>query len=86
MLNMTKVELELISDTVMHLFSEKGIRYGVSYISKRYSKTNNEYLKSFDPKQRTKTNLIWLPNNLYGYTVPKFLPKSGFKWIGIWNE
>ena len=78
MLNMTKVELELISDTAMYLFSEKGIRYGVPYISKRYSKTSNKYLTSIDPKQRIKTNLIWLTNNFYGYTVSKFLPKSGF--------
>ena len=49
-LNMTKVELELISDADMHLFFEKGMRGGVSYISKRHGKTNNKYLKSYDPK------------------------------------
>ena len=38
MLNMTKIKLELISDP--HI--------GVSYISNRYSKTNNKYLKSYD--------------------------------------
>ena len=34
MLNMTKVELELISDAENHLFFEKGVKGGVSYISK----------------------------------------------------
>ena len=43
MLNKTK--LELISDSDMYIFSEKGMRGGVSYISNRYSKTNNKYLK-----------------------------------------
>ena len=41
-LNMTKVELELISYTYLYLFLEKGMRVGVSYISKRYSKFNNK--------------------------------------------
>ena len=40
MLNMTKVELKLISDADVHLFFEEGMR-GV--ISKRYSKANNKY-------------------------------------------
>ena len=38
MLNMTKAELELISDADMCLFFEKGMRNGDSYISKKYSK------------------------------------------------
>ena len=42
MLKMTNVELELISDVDMSLFFEKGMREGVSHISKRYSKTNNQ--------------------------------------------
>ena len=51
MFNMTKVELELISDADIYLFFKNGIRGGVSYISKRYSKSNNKHLKSYDPKQ-----------------------------------
>ena len=46
MLNMTKFELKLISDAGMYLFFEKGRIDGVSYISTRYSKANNKYLKS----------------------------------------
>ena len=49
MLNMTKVEIELISDADMHLFFEKSMRGGVSYIFIRYGKANNKYLKSYDP-------------------------------------
>ena len=37
-LKMTGIKLELISNTDMHLFIEKGMRGGISYISKRYSK------------------------------------------------
>ena len=35
MLKMTGVKLEKISDLEMHLFIEKGLRGGVSYIAKR---------------------------------------------------
>ena len=32
----------------MHLFFEEGIRGGVSYILKRYSRENNDHLRSCD--------------------------------------
>ena len=51
MLNITKVELERISDAGMYLFFEKGMRGGVCYISRRCSEANNKYLKSYDLKQ-----------------------------------
>ena len=64
MLNVTKVELELITDPDMYMFFEKGMRCGVSYISNRYSKANNKYLKSYDPKQESK-HIIYLDANNY---------------------
>ena len=41
MLKMTGVRLGKIHDIDEHLFLEKGMRGGVSYISKRYSKTSD---------------------------------------------
>ena len=49
MLKMTEFKLELISDPDMYIFFEKGTRGGISYISNRYSKAKNKYLKSYDP-------------------------------------
>ena len=54
MLKMIGVELELISDIEMCLFIEKGIRGGISYIAKRCSKANNEYMKSYDDSKPSK--------------------------------
>ena len=53
MLNMTKVELELISDADMYVFFKNGTRNGGTYISRRYSNANHKYLKSYDPNQES---------------------------------
>ena len=68
-LNMTKVELELIPDSDMYILFEKGTRGGFSHIYKRYSKINNKYLKSYEPKQESK-HIIYLDAN------NKFLPTA----------
>ena len=55
MLKMTAIQLERINNIDMHLFLEKGMRGGVSYISKRYSKSDDN------------TDIMyWDANNLYG--------------------
>ena len=80
MLNMTKIELELTSDVDLYLFFEKGIRVGVSYISKRYNKANSKYLKSYDTKQESKIIIYLDAYKLYAMSV--FLPTDGSKWMG----
>ena len=76
MLNMTKIKLEFISDPEIHIFFEKGMRVRVSYSSNRYRKASNKYLKSYDPKQESKSIIYLDPNYLYGYAMSKFLPTS----------
>ena len=57
------------------------MKNGFSYISNRYSKANNKYLKSYDPKQESKYIIYLDAYNLYGYAMSKFVPRSSFKWI-----
>ena len=56
------------------------MRGGVSYSSKRYSKANNKYLKSYDPKQESKHIIYLDTNNVNGYLMSTFLPTNSFKW------
>ena len=78
------LKLELISNADINLFLAKGMRgrlSHISYISKRFNKANNEYLKSYISKQESKHIIYLNTNNLYGYALPKFLPAGKFKWI-----
>ena len=81
MLNMTKLEFQLIPDPDMYGFFENSTRGGISYICNRYSKTNNNYLRSYDPKQELKHIICLDASNLYDYVMSKFLRTSSFKWI-----
>ena len=65
MLKMTEIELEFISDIDMHLFIQKGMRGGISYIAKRHSKTN-KYVKCYEQYKENKYIMYLDENNLYG--------------------
>ena len=77
---MTKIKLEFISDLDIYIFFEKGMGGRVSYISSRYSESNNKYLKSFDPKQESKCIIYLDANNLYGHAMSTFFLTKRFKW------
>ena len=73
MLKMTGAELEIISDIDMHLFIEKGIRGGISYIAKRHSKANNKYMESHHSSKKSKYISYLDANNLFGWTMSQYL-------------
>ena len=79
MLKMTGVKFEKIFDTDMHLFIEKRLRGGISYIAKRYGEAKNEYMKNYDPKKPSKFISYLDMNNLYGCEMSSYLPYGGFK-------
>ena len=82
-LKMTKVELDLIDNEAMYTFLERSIRGGVSQITKRFAKANNEYCGEgdFDPLKPI-TWLIYLDaNNLYGHAMSQPLPTGNLRWL-----
>ena len=46
-LKMSGVRLPLTDDVDMHLFIERGMRGGISYIAKRYCRANNEFVEGY---------------------------------------
>ena len=68
MLKMTGIKLEIILDVDMHLFIEKRMRGGISYISKRHSKVEED----------NKFIMYWDANNLYGWAMNQPLPYCDF--------
>ena len=81
LLKKTGVELELLTDYDQHLFIEKGMRGGISMVSKRYAKANNPLIEGYDPSKPT-TYIPYLDaNNLYGWAMSQPLPTGGFQWV-----
>ena len=65
---------------------EKGIRGGVSMISKRHGKANNKYMgEDYDPSQPSKYVTYLEANNLYGWAMSKPLPTGNFNWMNNFN-
>ena len=81
-LKMTNIDLELLSDPDMLLMFEKGIRGGISIISKRYGEANNKYMGQGFNKNKPSKYLMYLDeNNLYDCGMSMKLPTHGFKWL-----
>ena len=81
MLKMTKNEFEFIPGPDLYIFFEKNKKGRISYISNRYSKANNKYLKSYHPKEESKHIIYLDANNIYGYAMCRFFPSNVFRWI-----
>ena len=81
MLKMTKINLELITDIDMHLFIEKGLRGGISYIADRHAEANNKYMKNYDPDKPSSYIPYLDANNLYGWAMSQPLPYANLKWV-----
>ncbi|XP_055377147.1 uncharacterized protein LOC129609241 [Condylostylus longicornis] len=81
MLKFTNVKLELLTDIDMLLFIERGIRGGLTQVSKRHSIANNPYLPEYDSSVPNKYLMYWDINNQYGYAMSQFLPTGNFKWV-----
>ena len=77
----TGQELELLHDYDMLMMFERGIRGGITHISKRYSEANNKYMKDYNPDKPSKFIQYLDANNFYGWAMSQSLPTDGFKWM-----
>ena len=80
-LKTTGQQLQLLDDYDMLMMFERGIRGGITHISKRYAEANNQYMKTYDP-EKPSTYIQYLDaNNLYGWAMSQSLPTHGFEWV-----
>ena len=81
-LKITEVKLELLSDVDMLLMIEKGVRGGISMVSKRFARANNKYMGDKFDREKVSRYIQYLDaNNLYGMAMCMKLPTKGFKWM-----
>ena len=81
-LKRSNIELDLIMDPNMYLFLKKGIRGGLSMVSKRHSRANHAGLKDlFNPNETVRHILYIDANNLYGQAMMRPLPFKNFSWM-----
>ena len=74
--------LQLLHDYDVLMMFEKGIRGGITHISKRYSEANNKYMKDYDPEKPLKFITYLDANHLYGYAMSQ----SSNSWIQFMDE
>ena len=81
LLKFTRVSLELLTDSNMYLFIEKGLRGGISMVSHRHATANNPQMEDFNPEQPTSYLMYLDSNNLYGWAMSQPMPTGGFQWV-----
>ena len=80
-LKMNQQPLEFFSDLNMYLFIERGLRGGISTITKRHAVANNKYLKNYNHSSASRYILYLDANNLYGWAMSRPLPYGEFQWV-----
>ena len=86
LLKSTNIKLDLLTESDMYLFVEKGLRGGISMVSHRLCKANNPYMENFDPQQPTSYLQYLDANNLYGWAMSQPMPTGEFEWVDFTED
>ena len=78
MLKYTGVELELITDSDMHLMVEKSMHGGI--ICHRHATSNHPSMDTYNENEEPRTLTYQDANSLYSWAMSQMLPLKGFKW------
>ena len=77
----SSLSLELLSDINQYRFIIKGIRGGMSMVSKRHAVANNKYVEGYNSLKSSSFILYLDANNLYGRAMQEYLPWKNFEWM-----
>ena len=77
----SSLTLELLSDINQYLFIIKGIRGGMSMVSKRHAVANNKYVEGYNSSKSSSFILYLDANNLYGRAMQEYLPWKNSEWM-----
>ena len=77
----TRVKMGLLEDVDMLLFSERGIRGGISRVGElRHFIANNPHLNTFDPSKKTTFGAFYDVISPYAGTMQKMTPRGNYRW------
>ena len=77
----TKQVLEIPTDPNMHIFFDRGMRGGISFVSFPYAAANNEGMDTYNSSLKRSEIKFYDANNQYGYAMRQPLPTHGFEWV-----
>ena len=63
------IKLKLLTDPVMLLLFEHGVRGGITQVVHRYAKANNKYMDDFKLEVSSRFLQYLDANNLYGWAM-----------------
>lgn len=80
-LKMSHIELNLFTDTDMHLSIKERIFWDVSFIRHCFTEENDPKMEDYDGNKCNEYLIYLDANNLYGYAILQLTQMPNFKWM-----